>query len=305
MKEKVKWFRKEKNMDIKIAVKEKKILGACIGSCIHVAGILNFLNIADRLGYETKFLGTQVEIDKLKSEIESYKPDIVAVSYRLSPESALPLFEEIKKNIISGIKNDMANKKEVGKSVPDFILGTTKPVAEIAKESGIFTAIFSGGEKIEDIENYLKHKKSKETLGIPPQTLIERIRYKKPYPLIRHHFGRPTLKETIDGVSKISLSGEVDIISIGPDQNTQEFFFHPEKMDRTQDGAGGVPLRTEDDFRKLYQASRKGNYPLLRCYSGTNDLIKMAEVLLNAINNAWCAVPLCWYNELDNRSLRR
>ncbi len=23
------------------------------------------------------------------------------------------------------------------------------------------------------------------------------------------------------------------------------------------------------------------------------------------INNAWCAVPLCWYNEIDNRSERK
>lgn len=283
----------------------KKILGACIGSCIHVAGILNFLNIAAKLGYDTKFLGTQVEIDRLKSEIEKYKPDIVAVSYRLSPESAFPLFEEIKKKIISGIENHMENKKEVGEKGPEFVLGTTKPVAEIASKFNIFSAVFSGGERVEEVENYLKHKKKKQTTGIPPQSLIERISYKKPYPLIRHHFGRPTLQETVEGISEISLSGEVDVISIGPDQNTQEFFFHPEKMDKTQDGAGGVPLRSEDDFRKLYQASRKGNYPLLRCYSGTNDLIRMAKVLLDTINNAWCAVPLCWYNELDNRSLRK
>jgi len=76
-------------------------------------------------------------------------------------------------------------------------------------------------------------------------------------------------------------------------------------MDSGQDGAGGVPLRSESDFKSLYTASRRGNYPLLRCYSGTNDLIKMSEVLLNNIKNAWCAVPLCWYNVLDNRSERK
>ena len=80
---------------------------------------------------------------------------------------------------------------------------------------------------------------------------------------------------------------------------------HPEKMDPKQDGAGGVPLRTSEDLRKLYDASRTGNHPLLRCYSGTNDIVRMAGVLVNNINNAWCAVPLFWYNELDNRSGRK
>ena len=127
----------------------------------------------------------------------------------------------------------------------------------------------------------------------------------RPYPVIRHHFGRPSLNETIEGIKKISSSRLLDIISIGPDQNTQEFFFHPEKMDKKQDGAGGVPLRSIEDFKSLYTASRTGNYPLLRCYSGTNNIIKMAEVLRDSINNAWCAIPLCWYNELDNRSNRK
>src|SRR3989304_7567696 len=140
---------------------------------------------------------------------------------------------------------------------------------------------------------------------IPPQNILERIKYNKPFPVIRHHFGRPTLDETVKGIKKISLSGVLDVISIGPDQNTQEFFFHQDKMDHRQDGAGGVPLRSEKDFKDLYLASRTGNYPLMRCYSGTNDILRMAKVLLENINNAWCAVPLCWYNELDNRSERK
>ncbi|MDZ7837279.1 MAG: hypothetical protein U5N58_04605 [Actinomycetota bacterium] len=33
--------------------------------------------------------------------------------------------------------------------------------------------------------------------------------------------------------------------------------------------------------------------------------VRMAQVLKDTINNAWCAVPLCWYSELDNRSHRK
>ncbi len=273
----------------------KKILGACIGSCVHVAGIINFLNLAGRHGYKTKFLGSACKINKLKENIDKYGPNIVAVSYRLSPESALELFKELDDKVIKNLK-----KQKI-----EFILGGTKPVAEAGKKLGIFDVIFTGEESIAEIENFLSKKKIKPGSEIPPQNIVERIDYKKPVPVIRHHFGQPTLDETIKGIKKISSSGLLDIISIGPDQNTQEFFFHPEKMDRKQDGAGGVPLRSVEDFRKLYEASRTGNYPLLRCYSGTNDIIKMAEVLRKNINNAWCAVPLCWYNELDNRSERK
>jgi len=272
----------------------KKILGASIGSCVHIAGILNFLNLAAEAGYKTKFLGSAVKIDNLKIEIEKYKPDIVAVSYRLSPDSISPVFEELKDKIITGKAREM-----------EFILGSTKPVAEVAKKLNIFNAIFTGEESRTEVENYLNHKKAEVSAEIPPQNLIERISYRKPHPVIRHHFGRPTLKETLDGISKIALSEAVDVISIGPDQNTQEFFFHPEKMNHNQDGAGGVPLRSEEDFTSLLKATRKGNFPLLRCYSGTNDIIKFARVLLDNINNAWCAVPLCWYNEIDNRSKRK
>ena len=273
----------------------KKILGASIGCCIHIAGILNFLKLAGKYGYRTKFVGSACTVDKLKENIDSFKPDIVAVSYRLSPESVLPVFKELKEKIAKKLKNEKI----------ELILGSTKPVAEIGKKLDLFDVIFTGEESIEEIESYLSKKKIKIKDSIPPQDILERVRYKKPFPVIRHHFGRPTLSETIKGIKEISSSGLLDVISIGPDQNTQEFFFYPEKMNENQDGAGGVPLRSIDDFKSLYEASRTGNYPMLRCYSGTNDIIMMAEVLLDNIKNAWCAVPLCWYNELDNRSGRK
>ena len=75
-------------------------------------------------------------------------------------------------------------------------------------------------------------------------------------------------------------------------------------MDPAQDGAGGVPVRSADDLRRLYAATRQGNHPLMRCYSGTNDQVALAEVLHETIHNAWCAVPVFWYSELDGRSTR-
>ena len=66
-------------------------------------------------------------------------------------------------------------------------------------------------------------------------------------------------------------------------------------------GAGGVPVRSADDYRALYDASRLGNYPLMRTYSGTDDFIRLAEMYVETINMAWCAIPLFWFNQMDGR----
>ncbi len=63
----------------------------------------------------------------------------------------------------------------------------------------------------------------------------------------------------------------------------------------------GVPVRTPDDYRALYQASRTGNHPLLRTYSGTDDFIQLAEMYVDTIHIAWCAIPLFWFNQMDGR----
>ena len=112
------------------------------------------------------------------------------------------------------------------------------------------------------------------------------------------------MEETAEGIKKISEAKVLDVVSLGPDQNAQEFFFHPEKMKEEFSGAGGVPIRTPEDLKQLKDASRRGNYPLVRCYSGTEDVFEYADMLVDTIDNAWTAIPLCWYNELDGRGTR-
>jgi len=62
-----------------------------------------------------------------------------------------------------------------------------------------------------------------------------------------------------------------------------------------------VPVRKPADFSALYAASRRGNYPLLRTYSGTDDFFRLAEMYVETINNAWCAIPIFWFNQMDGR----
>ena len=39
----------------------------------------------------------------------------------------------------------------------------------------------------------------------------------------------------------------------------------------------------------------------MRTYSGTDDFIRLAEMYTETIHNAWCAIPLFWFNQMDGR----
>ena len=276
-------------------MKENLILGASIGNCVHVAGVSHFLQLAENEGYETLFLGPAVSIDNLFEYIKKYRPVMVAISYRLTKENAKILLDEINRR-----------RSELDYE-PIWEFGGTKPVADVAREYDFFSYISDGFDDARDSIRFLRGGGKKvvaDDSSNYKHDLISRIEDSYPYPVIRHHFGLPSLDETIEGVKKISDSRVLDVISLGPDQNAQQYFFHPERMHKEFDGAGGVPIRTPDDFRKLKEASQRGNYPLMRCYSGTADVFDYAKLLINTIDNAWTAIPLSWYNELDGRGDR-
>lgn len=272
---------------------KRKILGACLGNCVHVAGVMNFLSIAEEEGYVTHFLGAAIPVDILVEQIYKEKPDIVALSYRLTPEVAESLFLDLKSKI---------RQKNIGKT--SFIFGGTEPVAKIAQCSKLFDHVFTPKSHASDIFSYLRQQMPTVHDEEMPQDILGRILHKRPCPVLRHHYGRPSLTETIEGIREIAESRVLDVVSLGPDQNAQQFFFCQDKMDPSQSGAGGVPIRSQQDLQELFQATRYGNFPIMRCYSGTNDLIKMADLLQKTIHNAWAAIPLCWYNALDRRSER-
>ncbi|MDH4208468.1 MAG: methionine synthase, partial [Anaerolineae bacterium] len=167
---------------------------------------------------------------------------------------------------------------------------------------GFFEQVFDGSEPTEMVLAYAKGQLHAEMVEQDfPQTALARLAWKAPYPLIRHHFGLPTVQATREGVKRIAEAQVLDVISLGTDQDAQANFFHPERQDPRRTGAGGVPVRTPDDFSALYAASRRGNYPLLRTYSGTDDFLPLAEMYLETINNAWCAIPIFWFNQMDGR----
>lgn len=271
----------------------KRILACTIGNCVHVAGTMNFLTLAENEGYETEFLGIGISVDELIRNIKIRKPDIVGLSYRLTPESLKAILGELKEKI----------EKENLEGIT-WLFGGTEPTGKVAYESNIFDKIFYGYEDLDEVIGFLKGKDYTQDEEYP-RDLISRINSKYPYPILRHHLGLPSLEDTVKAIEKIAESKVLDVISIAPDQNAQEYFFRQEMMDNRLDGAGGVPVRTEEDFARLYEAAQRGNYPLLRCYSGTQDILKFADLLQRTIKNAWCAVPLFWYSELDKRGPRK
>lgn len=270
----------------------RRILAAALGSCVHVAGIHNFLREARACGCATTFLGPAVPVGHLVDEIERQQPDVVAVSYRLTPAAAELLLAEF----IAATRARNLDGRE-------FIFGGTPPVVAAARATGFFSACFAGDDD-DAVRAYLRGIPSTDAVTAWPDSLLERRAAVGGRPLLRHHFGRPSLAETVAGVTRIADARVLDIISLGPDQNAQASFFRPAEQNPLEDGAGGVPLRTPADLKALKAAAQTGNRPLLRCYSGTRDLLRWAPLLAETINNAWAAIPLYWYSELDGRSDR-
>jgi hypothetical protein len=269
----------------------KTVVAAALGECVHVAGVSNFLRLAEAAGWRTVFLGPAVPIEEMLAVARREKADLVGVSYRLTPETGERLLGEFAEAA-----------SDLQASGVRFAFAGTPPVAERAARLGFFEKVFDGRETPEQVLAWLKGQPAGDLTETDfPQTTIERILWKHPYPILRHHFGLPTMEATLEGIAKIADSQALDLISLGTDQDAQENFFHPERQDPRQRGAGGVPVRTPEDFHALFSASRRGNFPLMRAYSGTDDFIRYAEVLTETIHNAWCAIPLFWFNQMDGR----
>ncbi|MEA3440152.1 MAG: cobalamin-dependent protein [Chloroflexota bacterium] len=271
--------------------RSKTVVAAALGECVHVAGVTRFLRLAESAGWHTVFLGPAVSTEEVLKTARLEDADLVAVSYRLTPETGERLLAEFAEEA-----------DELHSAGVRFAFGGTPPLAERARKMGFFEQVFEGGEPGDEVLAYLKGGPVGGLGEIDfPQSTIARIHWKRPFPLIRHHFGLPTMPATEVGISQIAEERVIDVISLGIDQDAQANFFHPERQNPRRTGAGGVPVRSADDYRALYEASRTGNYPLLRTYSGTDDFLRLAEMYVDTINIAWCAIPLFWFNQMDGR----
>src|SRR5215207_7310759 len=109
--------------------------------------------------------------------------EMVGVSYRLTPETGERLL------------GDFAEAaSELHEKGVRFAFGGTPPVVERARMMEFFERAFDGSEPPEAILAYLKGRQAEtsEEAEFPPST-VERIEWKSPYPILRHHFGLPNM----------------------------------------------------------------------------------------------------------------
>ena len=155
---------------------------------------------------------------------------------------------------------------------------------------------------VED-DNYLKI----QPLPIPSEAakkdLIVRMS-ESPYPLLRSHFGIPSvsIKPTIDGIRNLANSRAIDEVSIGSSDLSQRYYGKPKEFkDRINDG--GVPYQNIKDLRELFLASRSGNFPSCKPYAHTTGILDFIDdcIATGHLTGAHQAVPLFWFNQLDGR----
>ena len=117
----------------------KTVVAGALGECVHVAGVLNFLRLAEAAGWHTVFLGPAVSVGDALEIARREKADLVGVSYRLTPETGERLIGEFAEGA-DGLRAAGVR----------FVFGGTPPVAERVKAIGFFDRVFDGSQPPED-----------------------------------------------------------------------------------------------------------------------------------------------------------
>ena len=150
-----------------MGIKSNTILAACLGQCIHVNGVHNFLQLAEQWGYQTEFLSPPVPLSQFIDLIERNQPEIVAVSYRLTPA----IGQEVLSKFIEMVKQRKLDQRR-------FFLGCLPELAAYARTTEFFDAIFIGGESIEEVLPALRITVSNDKKEEYPQSLVVRRQLK-------------------------------------------------------------------------------------------------------------------------------
>jgi hypothetical protein len=54
----------------------KTVVAGALGECVHVAGVMNFLHLAELAGWRTVFLGPAVPIEEFLQAVREEKADL-------------------------------------------------------------------------------------------------------------------------------------------------------------------------------------------------------------------------------------
>ena len=140
--------------------------------------------------------------------------------------------------------------------------------------------------------------------GTTKDSYIARLCYareKHTLPIIRTHSGPynenrlEALKEYNSWCNDLANSKLLDVLSIGSSQLTQSNF--GEDWEGKSNG-GGVPVNSEMEYEQIREAAKP---MLVRTYSGTKDVPKLARIHERSLNISWHALSFWWFDELDGR----
>lgn len=321
--------------------KKRRVLAASLGECVHSLGVETFAEwLEDQdLGYVSVKLGPAVPIDDLINKIRESQPEVVAISYRLGDLHVDKMLTEFmdktwhygidpKTSPIRYCFGSLRTAANLARALTGLpILHDKFSRAEdrhydleaIARDlkghpryDGFFEVVADDYITMEQLVEFAQRKtqKAKEKQVEWSDDLLERIRQvreREHRPIIRAHIGiaAESIDPTVEDIKKISDAEVIEIVSLAPDQPSQTFLAKfvrgEEDPAKYLKGQGGAPIRTKEDLKVLKDASLRGNFPMTRIYSGTDELLELAKLFEEAFHMPFPAVPIFYYNQLDGR----
>ena len=321
--------------------KKRRVMVGAIGKCVHNLGVESFADWMQDLGagYTAVKLGPAVPIPEVINKIREARPEVVGVSMRLGDLHVDKLITEFVETATqhglhpreSGIRfafgglRPAANLVRTMTGVPLEPDPFTPPEERhfdfeaVSQEyqnrpefEHFFELIVDDYITMEELERFARSESVKAELKQVRWSdfLVERIqqvRERENRPIIRAHIGiaAETIEPTIEGIEKLADAGTLEIVSLAPDQTSQEllakFIRGEENPSKYLAGQGGAPIRTIQDLRRLKAATQRGNYPMTRIYSGTDELLELAKLWQAHLNSCFPAVPIFFYNQMDGR----
>lgn len=330
-----------KTKDFSNEAHKRRVMVAAIGACVHNLGVESFADwMEDKdLGYIAVKLGPAVPIPELVNKIREARPEVVGISMRLGDLHVDRLIGEFVELATqhglhprrSGIRYAFSGLRPAANVVramtgvplePDpftpeeerhFDLDAVALAYRDQEEfQGFFQLVADDFITMEELEDFAQGR----ALSRQEQTIewsdflverIKQVRELEDRPIIRAHIGiaADTIEPTVKAIEKLANAHAFEIVSLAPDQPSQEmlakFIRGEEDPDKYLRGQGGAPIRTLEDLSRLKAATQRGNFPMTRIYTGTDELLALAHLWQEYLNSCFPAVPVFFYNELDGR----
>ncbi|MEW5720364.1 MAG: hypothetical protein AB1817_17195, partial [Chloroflexota bacterium] len=245
-------------MDTSETRKKRRVMVGAIGKCVHNLGVENFADwMQDMgLGYVSVKLGPAVPIPEVINKIREARPEVVGVSMRLGDLHVDKLIGEFVTTATqyglhpkdSGIRfcfgglRPAANLVRTMTGVPlepdpftppeerHFDLEqVSQAYSDKPEFAHFFDVIADDYITMEELERFARRERveREETLIRWSDYLVERIqqvRERENRPIIRAHIGiaAETIEPTIAGIETLADAGALEIVSLAPDQTSQE-----------------------------------------------------------------------------------